>query len=323
MAVELRNNQPDTAPNLTTFHLTRDSSTSLKLATFEELCQQAIEILKAATPDNPVLKIQVEEECIDPPDSQPLPILEEALPSGKIGHPLVDSLDLKSPLETAINRAHPLTHVKSREGGLSNPNLSPQGVNALVEKACQGSGTAFGILYQTYIDKIYNYIYYKTSHSVDAEDLTEQVFMKTWEAVRRGKFMDQGVPFGAWLFKVARNVVIDHYRTKKEHSDLTKAYDVMAHEGDPEDLAQRRATDQILMTAIKRLTDDQQQVILMRFGDSMNNTEISAAMGKKEGAIRALQYRALLALQRILSDERYGLDKKPANSGDRALGVKY
>src|SRR5581483_9306896 len=80
---------------------------------------------------------------------------------------------------------------------------------------------------------------------------------------------------------------------------------------DPEEYAQQRATGQVLMTAIHRLTDEQQQVILLKFIDGMDNTEISATMGKREGAVRALQYRALLALQRILQDERYGLERKP------------
>jgi RNA polymerase sigma-70 factor, ECF subfamily len=182
----------------------------------------------------------------------------------------------------------------------------------LVDRASKGSGEAFGQLYQMYVDRIYNYIYYKTGHSVDAEDLTEQVFIKAWEAIRRFRF--EGKPFAAWLFKVARNVVIDHYRTRKNNSDLSEVISAIAKEGDPEAFAQRRATAQVLMTAIRRLTDEQQQVILLKFVDGMDNTEISATMGKKEGAIRALQYRALLALQRILLDERYGLERTPARA---------
>lgn len=182
----------------------------------------------------------------------------------------------------------------------------------LVDRAAKGSGEAFGQLYQIYVDRIYNYIYYKTGHSVDAEDLTEQVFIKSWEAIRRFRF--EGKPFAAWLFKVARNVVIDHYRTRKNNTDLSEVISAIAHDGDPEAFAQRRATAQVLMTAIRRLTDEQQQVILLKFIDGMDNTEISATMGKKEGAIRALQYRALLALQRILQDERYGLERVPARA---------
>lgn len=185
-------------------------------------------------------------------------------------------------------------------------------VGDLVDRASKGSGEAFGQLYQLYVDRIYTYIYYKTGHIVDAEDLTEQVFIKAWEAIRRFRF--EGKPFAAWLFKVARNVVIDHYRTRKSNTDLSEVMAVMAQEGDPEDFAQRRATAQALMSAIHRLTDEQQQVILLKFIDGMGNSEISAAMGKKEGAIRALQYRALLALQRILQDERYGLERLPART---------
>ncbi|MHB8618527.1 MAG: sigma-70 family RNA polymerase sigma factor [Chloroflexota bacterium] len=181
----------------------------------------------------------------------------------------------------------------------------PDRVGDLVERASRGSGEAFGQLYQIYVDRIYTYIYYKTGHSIDAEDLTEQVFIKAWEAI--GRFRPEGKPFAAWLFKVARNVVIDHYRTRKNNTDLTEVMAVVASDGDPEDAAQRKATKQVLMGAIRRLTDEQQQVIVLKFIDGMDNTEISATMGKKEGAIRALQYRALLALQRILQDERYGL----------------
>ena len=101
----------------------------------------------------------------------------------------------------------------------------------LVDRASKGSGEAFGQLYQMYVDRIYNYIYYKTGHSVDAEDLTEQVFIKAWEAIRRFRF--EGKPFAAWLFKVARNVVIDHYRTRKNNSDLSEVMSAIAKEGDP------------------------------------------------------------------------------------------
>ncbi|MBV9120762.1 MAG: sigma-70 family RNA polymerase sigma factor [Chloroflexi bacterium] len=187
-------------------------------------------------------------------------------------------------------------------------------ISELVDRASKGNGEAFGQLYQIYVDRIYNYIYYKTGHSSDAEDLTEHVFIKAWEAIRRFRF--EGKPFAAWLFKVARNVVIDHYRTRKSNTDLSEVISAIAHEGDPEAFAQRRATAQVLMTAIRRLTDEQQQVILLKFIDGMDNSEISAAMGKKEGAIRALQYRALLALQRILVDERYGLERVPARASN-------
>lgn len=185
----------------------------------------------------------------------------------------------------------------------------------LVVRASQGEGGAFGRLYQIYSDRIYNYIYYKTGHSADAEDLTEQVFIKAWEAITRFRF--EGKPFAAWLFKVARNTVIDHYRTRKTESDLSEVISAIAHDGDPEAFAQRRATAQALMTAIRSLTDEQQQVILLKFVDGMDNTEISATMGKQEGAIRALQYRALLSLQRILQDERYGLEKTPIRTVER------
>ncbi len=185
-------------------------------------------------------------------------------------------------------------------------------VGDLVERSSKGSGEAFGQLYQIYVDRIYNYIYYKTGHTVDAEDLTEQVFIKAWEAI--GRFRPEGKPFAAWLFKVARNVVIDHYRTKKTNTDLSEVMAVIAVDGDPEDAAQRKATQQMLRSAIRHLTDEQQQVILLKFMDGLDNTEISAMMGKKEGAIRALQYRALLALQRILQDERYGLERPSRHS---------
>ncbi|MGH2520121.1 MAG: RNA polymerase sigma factor, partial [Chloroflexota bacterium] len=131
--------------------------------------------------------------------------------------------------------------------------------------------------------------------------------IKAWEAI--GRFRPEGKPFAAWLFKVARNVVIDHYRTRKSNTDLSEVMAAAAADGDPEDAAQKQATRQLLMSAVRRLTDEQQQVILLKFIDGMDNAEISATMGKKEGAIRALQYRALLALQRILQDEQYGLSR--------------
>lgn len=187
-------------------------------------------------------------------------------------------------------------------------------INELVTQASRGSGEAFGELYQNYVGRIYRYMYNQTGHSMDAEDLTEQVFIKAWEAI--GRFRFNGKPFGSWLFKIAGNVAIDHYRTRRFHSDLSGAVGVTTHEGNPEESAQRMATGQILMSAIKRLTDKQQQVILMKFIGGCDNTEISATMDEKEQTIRALQYRALLAMQRILSDERYGLVQEGDQNGN-------
>jgi len=171
-------------------------------------------------------------------------------------------------------------------------------VQKLVEKAISGEGDAFGRLYDMHVDRVYRHIYYRVGNTADAEDLTQQVFIKAWQAISRYK--KTASPFLAWLIKISHNLVIDFYRSKK--SDAYIDFDTVATkpETDPAHLAEAQFRQQEIRQAIHKLRGDQQQVILMRFIEDFSYTEIAAALGKSEGAIRVILHRGLAKLKTIM-----------------------
>ena len=158
---------------------------------------------------------------------------------------------------------------------------------------------AFGEIYDRYVERVYRYLYFRTGSHPEAEDLTEQVFLKAWEAI--GRYRWQGRPFLAWLYRLAHNSHIDHVRTQKPTTSLNndeRPLDVPSQAAQVE-LARTLDAD-LLTRALGQLTPDQQQVIVMKFIEGMDNDQIAASMDKREGAIRALQMRALMSLRRVL-----------------------
>jgi RNA polymerase sigma-70 factor, ECF subfamily len=173
-------------------------------------------------------------------------------------------------------------------------------VVALVDRAVASRDqAAFGEIYDLYLDKVYRYLYYRTGNHADAEDLAEQTFLKAWQAINR--FRWQGKPFLAWLYRLAHNVLVDHQRVRRPTvslQDEDHPRDV-ASEAAVRELAQRLDAE-VLANAVRQLTAEQQQVIILKFIDGLENADIAQVMDKREGAIRALQLRALLTLRRVL-----------------------
>ena len=170
----------------------------------------------------------------------------------------------------------------------------------LIQRAIKGDAQAFGELYQQNLKPIYRYIFYKVGNPTEAEDLTEQTFLKAWEAIRR--YREQGVPFAAWLYRLAHNLVIDYHRTRHEALPLDEILDAEDGQTGPEEIAAIRLDVQTVQQAIARLTPEQQQVVILRFVQGLSHREVAAIMGKNEGAIRGLQHRALEALHTLLAD---------------------
>jgi len=168
----------------------------------------------------------------------------------------------------------------------------------LFQRATQRDAQAFGELYQRYLKQIYRYIFYRVGNATEAEDLTEQTFLKAWEAI--GRFREQGVPFIAWLYRLAHNLVIDYRRTRHQAVSLETACDTMDQAVSPEELAAVRLDVAALQQAIARLTPEQQQVIILRFVQGLSHGDVAVIMGKNEGAIRGLQHRALESLHALL-----------------------
>lgn len=175
---------------------------------------------------------------------------------------------------------------------------------ALVDRAVAARDqAAFAELYDCFLDRIYKYLYYRTASQVDAEDLCEQVFMQAWAAIPRFKW--RGKPFQAWLYTLAHNALADHFRRSRPTTSL----DDPLH---PIELASEHAgreletwmDAEVLAGAVKELTPDQQHVIVLRFLEGLDTVQIARLTGMREGAIRALQFRGLQSLRRIL--ERRG-----------------
>ncbi len=167
----------------------------------------------------------------------------------------------------------------------------------LVERAQQCDPEAFGKLYECYADRVYGYILLKIGDAADAEDLTEQVFVRALEKIN--SYSWRGVPFIAWLFRIARNQVIDYLRAKRTTYSLDTASNLSCPEPGPEKMVELNLSRKELGWAISQLTEAQQQVIALKFAGGLKNAEVAQVMNKSEGAIKALQHSAIAALRRI------------------------
>jgi RNA polymerase sigma-70 factor (ECF subfamily) len=178
----------------------------------------------------------------------------------------------------------------------------------IVSRAQSGDSEAFGELYDRYVDVVYRYIYYRVSNATLAEDLTSETFLR---ALRRiSSYTWQGRDFGAWLVTIARNLIADHfksgrYRMEVATSDLVEAGADRSQDG-PENEVLTSITNEALLEAVKRLNPEQQECVSLRFLQGMSVAETAAIMGKNEGAIKALQYRAVKSLSRLLPEDLLG-----------------
>ena len=172
----------------------------------------------------------------------------------------------------------------------------------LIKQAKAGNADAFAGLYDIYIDDVYRFILHRVGNKQTAEDLTSQVFLKAWDNL--GRYKMQGLPFGAWLFRIARNSVIDHYRTYKDTLPLEAE---AMFKPDPKanvvKEVERRLEGEWLQAVLQRLTEDQREVLTLKFINGLKTGEVAKIMGKRQGAIRALQMRALQALADLLGGD--------------------
>lgn len=185
----------------------------------------------------------------------------------------------------------------------------------LVRRAVQRDHDAFTQLYDAYATKIYRYIYCRVGSRAETEDLCGQVFLRAWEAIER--YTWRGYPFSSWLYRVAHNLVVDHYRGKQDCTSLDHTAAVEETGPDADVILQRALVSEDLRRAIRQLTEEQQQVIILKFVGGYSNEEVARMLRKKNGAIRALQYRALRSLQQILEVEALRGD----DSGEIWLGL--
>jgi len=179
--------------------------------------------------------------------------------------------------------------------------VDDEAIDRLVERAKSGDPDAFGALFDHYHAPVYRYIAARVSRPSDAEDLAQLVFVKALEALPR--YEARGIPFGGWLFRLARNVVIDHMRTRREHTTLDVIVEVSDGTDGPDDLAVLRQEMESVAHALRRLTPEQREAIELRFFAGLSAKEAAEAMGRQEGTVRGLQFRAIAALRRELGIE--------------------
>ena len=172
-------------------------------------------------------------------------------------------------------------------------------VRALVDRAQQGDREALEELYLIHFDRIYGYLHVSVGNRHDAEDLTTQTFLKMLESI--GKFRWQSAPFSAWLFRIAHNLAMDHFRANKRWQPEE---DVPEPEADESTSAEAGALESIgqksMLELIEDLSPEQQQVLTLKFVFNFANAEAATILGKTEGAIKSLQHRALVSLQKQL-----------------------
>jgi RNA polymerase sigma-70 factor, ECF subfamily len=174
----------------------------------------------------------------------------------------------------------------------------------LVDLAKGGEKDAFGELYERYLEKIYNYVYYRTGNHHDAEDLTARVFFRAMSHIET--YTERGVPFQAWLYRIAHNLVANWHRDSGRRKIIpldefiASSLRAEAPDGYTEDKQEREA----LLQAVRRLPEDRQQLLLLKFIDELSNAEIGQIMDRTEGAIKSLYHRTLLSLREDMTGER-------------------
>jgi RNA polymerase sigma-70 factor (ECF subfamily) len=175
--------------------------------------------------------------------------------------------------------------------------------STLVARAIRGDADAFGILYALYFDRVYLYARLKMGNPTDAEDLTATVFLKAWKSIDRFS-PKAGSSFAGWLFRLAHNTLVDGFRRAKEVISLDSDGAAHVHNrasASPEDQLVWRMTLDELHQALGALTQEQRDVVLLRFVEGLSAREVGTIMGKQEGAVRGMQFRAIEALRRALS----------------------
>ena len=175
---------------------------------------------------------------------------------------------------------------------LSNINEDPN-----LNRAIQGDHEAFGMLYEQYVERIFNYVYYRTGNQHDAEDLTARVFFR---AMRRiPQYQERGLPVSAWLYRIAHNLVANWHRDRGRRPEISldEGFASIPHSEHPEVTLLYLEEQDRLLQMIRVLPPERQQLIILKFVEHLSNAEIGQIMGKTEGAVKSLYHRTLLSLR--------------------------
>ena len=183
--------------------------------------------------------------------------------------------------------------------------------SALIARAKEDP-EAFGLLYERYVNNIYNYIYYRTGNHHDAEDLTARTFYQALKHISR--YVDRGAPFSAWLYRIAHNLVANWHRdhSRRQIISLDELVVMTTKRKGPAAMAEKHLEHDLLLQAVRRLPPERQQLLIFKFVEQMSNAEIGEVMGRTEGAIKSLYHRTLVVLRKELTDE---IDQRMKRAG--------
>lgn len=178
----------------------------------------------------------------------------------------------------------------------------------VLSRASQGDREAFGLLYERYIERIFNYVYYRTGNLHDAEDLTARVFQRAMNHIHN--YTDRGVPFSAWLYRIAHNLVANWHRdrSRRQEIPLNDLPIVPSKDDRPEATLVRSQDQDVLLRLIRQLPAERQTLLILKFVENLSNAEIGQIMGRSEGAVKSLYHRTLLALRDQIGDQNINLE---------------
>ncbi|MDO8429824.1 MAG: RNA polymerase sigma factor [bacterium] len=171
-----------------------------------------------------------------------------------------------------------------------------------IKEAMRGNKEAFGLLYDHYLPKIYRFIFLKVTNKKETEDLCHEVFLSAWQNIHN--YRHKGFPFSSWLYQIAKNAVIDFYRTSKKNLQIEMVDEELLKfdSQNPENLNTILELEKV-RKIISSLKPDYQDVLIMKFIEDLSHEEIAVALDKSEGAVRLIQYRALKELKSIYENE--------------------
>ena len=189
------------------------------------------------------------------------------------------------------------------------PVSSQRGAEALLVNQAKQDANAFGVLYERYVDRIYAYIYNRVHNNQEAEDLTARNFYRALSKL--DSYEDRGLPFSAWLYRIAHNLVANYHRdhSRRQFVPLEVVNLPGQRRDEPEEVLEREEDHETLWEAIERLPAERRDLLIYKFGNRLSNLEIGDLMNKSEGAIKSLYFRTLAALRKELKGYTWGKDE--------------
>ncbi|MBA7716003.1 ECF RNA polymerase sigma factor SigW [subsurface metagenome] len=172
-----------------------------------------------------------------------------------------------------------------------------QDEESLVRRAQHRDQEAFAQLYEEHFDKIYRYVTFKIGNETEAEDMTQQVFLNALKSISSFKW--KGIPFSAWLFRIAHNQVVDYLKSKKRTA-VPLDESLASNDNNPQLIVEQKLDIEQVLAATKQLTEAQREVISLRFAGELPIAQVAKTMGKSQGAVKALQHSAIVALRKAL-----------------------